>query len=79
MRKKSIAKIFWGSKVAYEISLFTLPNMTYPSRDEILMAITHYYEEGALSFMETVNNVSWGYKVRLKKNLTQQNNEQRMD
>lgn len=42
-------------------------------RTDILTAITHYYEEGDLSFIETVNNITYGYKVELKQNLTKQN------
>ncbi len=44
------------------------------SRAEILTAITQYYEQGDLSFIETVNNITYGYKVELKQNLTKLNN-----
>lgn len=51
--------------------------MTKPiPKPEILKAITEYYELGDLMFMETVNNVTFGYKVDLKRKL---NGEQRMD
>lgn len=49
------------------------------SRSEILQAITQYYEEGDLSFIDTVNNITFGYKVALKQNLTKIKNERRMD
>ena len=48
--------------------------MTY-NRSEILSGITEAMEAGDLSFIETVNNITFGYKVELKKNLTKQNNE----
>lgn len=47
------------------------------SRAEILTAITQYREQGDLSFIETVNNITYGYKVELKQNLTKLNNEQK--
>lgn len=40
------------------------------TRSQILAAITQYYELGDLSFMETVNNITFGYKCELKRNLT---------
>lgn len=46
------------------------------TRADILSAITQYYEQGDLSFIETVNNITYGYKVQLKQNLTKLNNEQ---
>lgn len=52
------------------------------TRIDVLTAITRFYEEGDLSFIETVNNITYGYKVEMKRNLTQPNythNEQRMD
>jgi hypothetical protein len=50
------------------------------TRAEVLTAITHYYEQGDLSFIDTVNNITYGYKRELKLNLTKQNNEKpRMD
>lgn len=45
------------------------------SRTDILTAITQYFEDGDLSFIETVNNITYGYKRDLKRNLTQQTNE----
>lgn len=42
-------------------------------RTDILNAITQYYEQGDLSFIETINNITYGYKVELKQNLTKQN------
>ena len=53
---------------------FTLPNMTY-NRSQILAGITAAMEAGDLSFIETVNNISWGYKVELKQNITKHNND----
>jgi len=53
---------------------------TLPTRTEILTALTFYYEQGDLSFIETVNNISYGYKVEMKRNYTkpnQTNNDQR--
>lgn len=50
--------------------------MTEPiPRSEILMALTQYYEQGDLSFIETVNNITYGYKVQMKQNLTKLNLE----
>ena len=43
------------------------------SRTEILTALTQYYEQGDLSFIETVNNITYGYKVSMKQNLTKLN------
>lgn len=40
--------------------------MTPISRSEILIAITQYYEVDDLSFIETVNNITFGYKAALK-------------
>jgi hypothetical protein len=51
-----------------------MPNTT---RAEVLKAITEYYEIGDLSFIETVNNITYGYKVEMKQNLTKLNHEQR--
>ena len=53
--------------------------MSKPSRTEILIALTAFYEAGDLSFIETVNNITYGYKVTLKHNLTKLKNDQRMD
>lgn len=39
-------------------------------RAEILKAITEYYELGDLSFIETINNITYGYKCEMKQNLT---------
>lgn len=36
-------------------------------RSEVLTAITQYFEEGDLSFIETVNNITFGYKATLRK------------
>jgi hypothetical protein len=47
------------------------------TRAEVLIGLTHYYEQGDLSFIDTVNNISYGYKRELKTNLTKQNNEQK--
>jgi len=46
-------------------------------KSEILKAITEYYEVGDLVFMETVNNMTFGYKSDLKRKLN--HNEQRLD
>jgi len=43
------------------------------TRAEILTAITEYYELGDLSFIETINNITYGYKVEMKQNLTKLN------
>jgi hypothetical protein len=43
-------------------------------RSDVLKAITDYYELGDLSFIETVNNITYGYKVEMKQNLTKLNN-----
>jgi len=48
-------------------------------RTEILTALTEAFENNDLSFIETVNNITYGYKVQLKQNLTKLNNERRMD
>jgi hypothetical protein len=42
-------------------------------RSKILEAITQYYELGDLSFIDTINNITFGYKVSLKRNLTKPN------
>jgi hypothetical protein len=47
------------------------------NRADVLTAITQYYEDGDLSFIETLNNITYGYKVEMKRNLTQPNHEQR--
>lgn len=46
---------------------------TKPTRSEILDALTRYFEEGDLSFIETVNNITYGYKCDLKANRTKRN------
>jgi hypothetical protein len=46
------------------------------SRSEILKALTQYYELGDLSFIDTVNNITYGYKKDMKYNLTKPNNDQ---
>lgn len=38
-----------------------------PTRTEVLTAITRFYEEGDLPFIKLVNEITWGYKVRLQK------------
>lgn len=45
--------------------------MTKPNipKSDILKALTEYYELGDLMFMETVNNMTFGYKSDLKRNL----------
>ena len=43
------------------------------TRADVLKAITEYYELGDLSFIETVNNITYGYKVEMKQNLTKLN------
>lgn len=48
------------------------------SRAELLTAVTKYYEAEDLSFIETLNNITFGYKVALKRNLTKQNNEYKL-
>jgi hypothetical protein len=48
-----------------------------PSRNEIMVALAKSFEQGDLQFIETVNNVAFGYKAELKRNL--KSNEQRMD
>lgn len=45
------------------------------SRAEVLTAITEAFEKNDLSFIETVNNITYGYKVQLKQDLTKLNNE----
>lgn len=50
--------------------------MSTLSRSEILKAITEYYDLGDLSFIETVNNITYGYKVEMKQNLTKLNHDQ---
>lgn len=42
------------------------------SRTEILTELTRAFENNDLSFIETVNNITYGYKVQLKQNLTKQ-------
>jgi hypothetical protein len=49
------------------------------SRSQILQAVTQYYEDGDLSFIDTLNNITFGYKVSLKQNLTKIKDERRMD
>ena len=52
-----------------------LPNQTIMkiSRTDILTALTESFEEGDLSFLETVNNITFGYKAQLKHNLNKKN------
>lgn len=45
------------------------------TRTDILSAITQYFEEGDLSFIETINNITYGYKRDLKANLTKPNHD----
>lgn len=40
--------------------------MTMLTREQILTAITHYYEKGDFSFINTVQNIAFGYKQDLK-------------
>lgn len=62
--------------VIYNRLIITLPNLTMKiARSDILTAITQYFEEGDLSFIETVNNITYGYKRDLKANLTQPNHD----
>lgn len=62
------------------IKLLPHPTMTNKhTRGEVLSAITQYYEDGDLSFIETVNNITYGYKVSMKRNLTKPNHEPRLD
>ena len=42
------------------------------SRIGVLDAITEAYENDDLGFIEAVNNLTWGYKVRLKKKLSEE-------
>lgn len=49
------------------------------TRSQILQAVTQYYEDGDLSFIDTLNNITFGYKVSLKQNLTKIKNERRLD
>jgi len=37
------------------------------TRSEILMGLTHYYENGDKGFIEAVNNISYGYKCQMQK------------
>ena len=37
------------------------------TRSEILMGLTHYYEQGDKGFVETVNNISYGYKCSMQR------------
>lgn len=53
-----------------------LPNKTM-SKTEILIELTRAFEQNDLSFIETVNNITYGYKVQLKQNLTKQNQNDR--
>ena len=53
-----------------------MPNTT---RAEVLTAITEYYELGDLSFIETINNITYGYKVEMKQNLTKPNHGKNKD
>mgnify|MGYP001584241997 CR=1 FL=1 len=48
-------------------------------RTEILKALTEYYEFGDLSFIETVNNITYGYKVEMKRNLTKHDQQSGVD
>lgn len=66
------------SSASPRYKVFTLPNQTMPSfkRAEILKAITEYYELGDLSFIETINNITYGYKCEMKQNLTKLNHGQ---
>ena len=43
-------------------------------RTKVLIAITQAFENKDLSFIETVNSITFGYKVQLKQNLTNLNN-----
>ena len=52
--------------------------MTY-NRNQVLIDITKAAEAGDLSFIETVNNITYGYKVQLKQKLTQLNNDNNTD
>ncbi len=47
------------------------------SKTEILIELTRAFEQNDLSFIETVNNITYGYKVQLKQNLTKQNQNDR--
>jgi hypothetical protein len=52
------------------------------SKTEILVALTDYYKQGDLDFIQTVNNNTYSYKVdlqhqRKQHNLTTQENEQK--
>lgn len=49
------------------------------TRTDILTALTRYYEEGDLSFIDTVNNITYGYKVSMRRNLTEQNNVKKQE
>ena len=49
-----------------------MDNQVIP-RSEILKAINQYYELGDLSFIDTVNNITYGYKVEMKRNITKPN------
>ena len=48
--------------------------MTKPSiqKADILKAITEYHELGDLMFMETINNMTFGYKADLRRKLNQE-------
>jgi len=41
---------------------------------EILKALSDYYEKGDLTFIETVNNLTYQYKYQLKIKLTEKRN-----
>jgi len=71
LNQKKLTKIGRESRMSA-----TLPNMTI-DRTAILKGITEAFDEGDLSFIETVNNITYGYKVRLKQNLTKLNDERK--
>lgn len=47
--------------------------MTY-NRSDILIGITKAFENNDLSFIDTINNITFGYKKELKTKLTQHTN-----
>lgn len=46
--------------------------MAKVSKNDLMVALTRAYEQGDLSFLETVSSVTFGYKSELKRRLNQE-------
>mgnify|MGYP001562672848 CR=1 FL=1 len=48
------------------------PMDTKPTKAELLVALTHAYEQGDLQYLELVSNMVFGYKSELKRRITKE-------